>query len=675
MHQPEPWGLTEISRFGFLADAGESLLNAFPAAVYLCAADGRIVRYNDRAAEIWGRRPTLDDGRERFCGSFRIYNPDGSPLPHHETPMGFALRTGQPQRDIEVLIERPDGTRRLAVVNIEPLLGAANALEGAVNCFHDITDRRFSESAGKHTDTALRGQADRMEEAEREVRRRAVVENSLARRAAEQEALFRLTDRLHRAKADEEMFAAALEAIQQALECERASILLFDQEDVMRFVAWRGLSDTYREAVEGHSPWTPADTDAEPICIGNVATAELDEGLRAVIAGEKIGALAFIPLLAEGRVIGKFMAYYGSAHEFGSSEVDLALTIARQLGFGLARLRSDRARLEAELASRESERRLQLALEAGRMGAWEWNTESGEVSWSPSLERIHGLARGAFAGTFDDFRRDIHPDDVERVSAAVAHTLETRRGYHVDYRIVRPDGEIRWLEAFGRFVAGTAGRPALLAGVCMDVTERKHSEDHRDLLVAELSHRVKNTLATVMSIARQSFARAPSLDAARTTFEARLQALSQAHGRLAEANWSGVSLETLLSDELAPFRRAENIRLSGEPVTLSPKCALTLGLAVHELATNAAKYGALFSKDGRIRVEWSIDRSSRQLLLTWREEDGPPVVPPRQSGFGRLLLERALVSDLRGEVDMDFAAAGLICRIAVPADVNIAPVQ
>jgi two-component sensor histidine kinase len=192
------------------------------------------------------------------------------------------------------------------------------------------------------------------------------------------------------------------------------------------------------------------------------------------------------------------------------------------------------------------------------------------------------------------------------------------------------------------------------------------AEEQRDLLVAELSHRVKNTLATVVSIAQQSFSKDQSVDEARHSFSARIRALGQTHGRLAEANWSGVSFETMLLDEFAPYRRNDdsNVHISGPPVRLGPKQALTLGMAIHELTTNAAKYGALSTKSGSVNVVWQID--SKHLVISWTEAGGPLVSEPRRSGFGRLLLERALASDLRGEVRLDFAANGLRCDIVVP---------
>jgi PAS domain S-box-containing protein len=199
----------------------------------------------------------------------------------------------------------------------------------------------------------------------------------------------------------------------------------------------------------------------------------------------------------------------------------------------------------------------------------------------------------------------------------------------------------------------------------VDLTDRKRAEEQRDLLMAEVNHRVKNTLATVISIARQSFAKGRAFEVSQQSFTDRIQALAQTHTRLAEANWSGMSLDTIVRDEIAPYRGLDNIRISGPGLTLSPKLAVTLGMAFHELTTNAAKYGALSSKDGLIEIGWEFVGED-EVRLSWIESKGPAVEPPVRSGFGRLLLERALASDLSGSVELSFPEEGLRCVIAFP---------
>jgi PAS domain S-box-containing protein len=635
-----------------------SVLEAIPAAVYICAADGLIVRFNQRAAELWGRAPEVGDTDKRFCGSFRLYGLDGTLLPHARTPMATALRTGEPQRDKEVVIERPDGSRIVASVQIDTLKDGYGRLQGAINCFQDITERKRTE-------------------------------RSLARRMEEQAALFRITDSLHRAQSLTDVYDSALDAILRALPCQRASILLFDEAGVMRFVASRGLSDAYRRAVDGHSPWTPEARDPKPICIDDVSSSGLDEPLRATIAAEGIGALAFIPLVTGGKLVGKFMSYYDSSHAFTDAELDLAVAIGRQLGFGVERIRAEEARRITAAELRESEAReraraaeLWTIMEAVPAVIWiardrechtiSGNTASNEVlrlsrEDNPSLSAPEDERPTSFEVLVDG--RVLAPEELPVQRAAHGEDV---RNFEEEIRF--DDGTSRYLFGNATPLRDLEGNPCGAVAAFVDITDRKKAEEQRDLLVAELSHRVKNTLAIVISIAQQSFARNPNLEEARRSFDSRIHALAQTHNRLAEANWSGVSFEAMLRDELAPYFREDgsNVHVSGPPVEFNAKAALTLGMALHELATNAAKHGALSSKCGSIDVAWQVDRQNGQLRIRWTEVGGPPVTPPARSGFGRLLLERALASDLGGDVQLDFDEHGLKCAIGIPLDQHVA---
>jgi PAS domain S-box-containing protein len=177
--------------------------------------------------------------------------------------------------------------------------------------------------------------------------------SELATANRQRDALYKLSERLHRAGSAETIYSAALDAIETALDCERSSILLFDDDDVMQFVAWHGLSDTYRAAVTGHSPWTRYDADATPIGMADIASASLEAPLKATILGEGIQAAAFIPLVVGGRLIGKFMAYFREPHALGAEDLAVALAIARQLGFAIHRQRSI-VELAEELAATRS---------------------------------------------------------------------------------------------------------------------------------------------------------------------------------------------------------------------------------------------------------------------------------------------------------------------------------
>jgi PAS domain S-box-containing protein len=242
------------------------------------------------------------------------------------------------------------------------------------------------------------------------------------------------------------------------------------------------------------------------------------------------------------------------------------------------------------------------------------------------------------------------------------------RGERAEY-----EGEVPYQSIGKRFVHGVytpdkddRGQVIGWIASIIDVTERRRAEAQRDLLIAEVNHRVKNTLATVISIAHQSFSEDKAFEDAQSSFNSRIRALAQSHTRLADANWSGISLETIIRDETAPYRNSSNVNIVGPGVILNPKCAVSLGMAIHELTTNAAKYGALSAKNGSIQVSWESAPSDKEVRITWIERGGPMVSPPKRSGFGRRLLERALASDLNGTVKLDFRPEGLTCLIAFP---------
>jgi PAS domain S-box-containing protein len=288
----------------------------------------------------------------------------------------------------------------------------------------------------------------------------------------------------------EEMYEHALDALDDALEVSRASILLFDADGVMRFKASRGLSEDYRRAVEGHSPWIPTTPDPEPILVRDVETEPSLAAHLTVIRREGIAAMAFIPLVYGGTVIGKFMIYRDEPGVLNDQELLCARLVASEVAFAVARTR-------AEQQASRSEARLRFALDAASMGTWDWDVTAGTVRWSENLERIHGLPPGTFDGTFESYAREIHPDDRERVMAAVQKALGDGVPYEVEYRLVAPDGTVRWAEGKGNAELGEGGA-VRMTGVCMIVTRRKEAELAR-LAAAEEASRLKDEFLAVLS--------------------------------------------------------------------------------------------------------------------------------------------------------------------------------
>ena len=301
-------------------------------------------------------------------------------------------------------------------------------------------------------------------------------EAKAAIQANAQAVLYRLTDSVHRAETSDQVYEAALEAIIDGLRCDRGSILLFDRAGVMSFVASRGLSDKYCKAVTGHSPWHPGDENATPITIGDIRTAEITEELRNTIIAEGIGALGFVPLnSSEGVVIGKFMVYYDRQHEFTDAELELAVTVGRQIAFGIERKNT-------EQALRDNEERLRLATQTGKVGIWDWDIAGDRITWTDSLYAMHGIGRDDFDGTIAGYPKLIHPDDADRVQADIYAALNGERPYDIEFRIVKPDGTPVWLYTNATIV-GT-GKSRRMIGATVDITERKESELASERLAA-----------------------------------------------------------------------------------------------------------------------------------------------------------------------------------------------
>ncbi len=232
----------------------------------------------------------------------------------------------------------------------------------------------------------------------------------------------------------------------------------------------------------------------------------------------------------------------------------------------------------------------------------------------------------------------------------------------------RPDGTRVPFLPYPTPIFGTDGRLVGAVNLLYDLTETKRAEAQQKALIDELNHRVKNTLATVQSLAAQSFRDSGDASGAKQAFEQRLLALSKTHDQLTRESWEWADLKAIVSEVLAPYRN-EQIRLEGGPVRLPPKVALTLAMVLHELATNAAKYGSLSAPDGALAVSWSTEGEGvdRRLKLAWRESGGPKVVPPARKGFGSKLIERSVAQDLGGTVSFVFDPKGLryTCDVAL----------
>jgi PAS domain S-box-containing protein len=325
---------------------------------------------------------------------------------------------------------------------------------------------------------------------------------------------------------------------------------------------------------------------------------------------------------------------------------------------------SERKRMEQDL--RERDEILTLAERSAEIGVWDVDLATGMVRATPQFFRILGLEPADGLVPLEALRAVRHPEDRERVVQGFKDALASGAdSYEMEYRIIRPDGQVRWIFGRGRVVRDAGGRAKRYSGVDIDITERKRLEEHQKLLVGELSHRVKNTIAVIQSIAKQSLTDGRPLAEAREAFLRRLQALAHTHGLLTESNWQGARLSALIKDELKPYGGHAIVR--GEDLVLTPRAAVTLGLVLHELAANAAKHGALGVPEGRVEVTWAIEPGGH-FRLRWREQGGPAVLPPARRGFGTTILERAAAYELDAQASLSFAPGGLQYELTVPLD-------
>jgi PAS domain S-box-containing protein len=717
----------------------QSALDAIPTGFCVCRADGGLVRYNRRAAELWGRLPPLDDPSDQHCAFFRRYRADGEPLSFDATPVAIALRTGERVHGAELVIERPDGSHMPVLMNAAPLKDQAGGTIGAVCSFQELTERKRAEEAlraseaelhsvinrtpfmlvrctrdlryrfisnayaqmmGRHRDEiigatiaetlgargfatlhpyierVLRGEEevefeceldfpeigrrsfyiayrpehdangdvggwiasllDMTEERQGDAARRqlaSIVESSddaiiskdlngvivswnpgarrlfgyaaeevvgkpitiiipqelqdqepvilgrirrgeridhfetvrrckdgrlvdisltvspmkdergtvvgaskiardisarkhaeavLSKRADEQAALYSFTDRLYRARSLEEIYQAALDAITAALHCSRASILRCDREGVMRFAAWRGLSDRYRDAVEGHSPWAADETNPEPVCLPDTAAADLDPPIGGAVQREGIRALTFIPLMAEGRLVGKFMTYYNAPREFSREDIDLALTLARQLGFAIERTLADQARAGMEAELRAIGERLEAEVEKRTLERDRiWNVsedllavsnfEGYLLSLNPAWTRLLGWSEDELKCMHVSQLR--HPDDGPNALSGRAQLTQGAPTVRMENRFRHKDGSWRWLqwtmtESNGLiYVAGrhvTAEKEAAAAlERAQQQTAHLHKMDAIGQLTGGIAHDFNNLLMIVSGHAQR----------------------------------------------------------------------------------------------------------------------------------------------------------------------------
>jgi len=305
---------------------------------------------------------------------------------------------------------------------------------------------------------------------------------------------------------------------------------------------------------------------------------------------------------------------------------------------------------------RQSEQGRGLALAAGNMGSWDFNLITGAWFWDQGQSHIFGVDHASFVPSSENVKKGLHPEDVDKIRGLIRNLGPDNATSELEFRILRPTGEIRWCTAVAVASFDAAGIPVRFSGVTTDITERKEAETRQALLAREVDHRAKNTLAVVQAIVRM--ARRDSIEDYAKAVEGRIGALAQTHELLSQSRWEGADIRRLVQEELAPYHCENPNRVTaiGPSLVLVPEQAQLVAMAVHELATNAAKYGSLSVATGRVDISWSTVDGT--LFLNWTESGGPNVVPPARRGFGTKIIT-SLGGGRRGRTHFAWLPAGL----------------
>lgn len=385
---------------------------------------------------------------------------------------------------------------------------------------------------------------------------------------------------------------------------------------------------------------------------------------NALVSGdEHIRFYAGAPITVHGEKLGTLSVLDRAPRQEVSTQHLNELRDLAALASSLFELKDEarvRARTTAELIREEW--RHALTLEAGQVGSWVWDMTTDTVTANDIIRRMYGLDP-VKPIVSDDFFSAVIDEDLPATKAALQATFDDGVDYVTEFRVKSG----RWISSRGRVYQRNAqGEPLVMMGVNIDITDARKAAEHTRHLLRELNHRVKNTLAMTQSLARQTLKRSPNPQDFIEAFSGRLRTLSDAHTLLADRDWAGIGMVELVDSQLGPYviYGDEQLTVGGEDVELPPDHALGLGIILHELASNAARYGALSVDGGKLSVLWTVENG--EVRLKWRESGGPAVAENRESGFGSRLIQRSLDKILGSRVDLDFAPSGVQAEISFP---------
>jgi PAS domain S-box-containing protein len=584
-------------------------------------AAGRIIFYNAAAAQLWGCEPKL--GTSAFCGSWKLYWPDGRPMRHEECPMALALQTGKPVRGIEALAERPDGTRVPFIPYPTPLHDAAGNLVGAINMLVEISERKQIEAAAR----------------------------SRAR-------LFQVLDGVARVISEDlDLGRIAQAAIDIAVEASGAKLGAFlykatDEHGQVRLL--QALSPQQ----PGGEPTIPDnrvlleatlhdgqvvrsnDIRSDERCIGDAPTWHS--------LGERIEVASYLaaPVRRHGKMQGALFLGHPDPGLFTQETEDIVTGIAAHAAVAV-----DNALLY------ETERRLAAIVETSADAIASKDLSGIVTSWNRGAERLFGYAAAEMIGRpitilIPADRLGEERDILERI----------RRGQRVEHYEtvrVRKDGSLVEISLSVSPLKNARGQIVGASKIARDITERKQAEARQQLLTREIQHRTKNLFAVVLAVVSRSFAGRKSVEEAQAAVLHRLHSLAQTHVLLLDKSWQGADLAEIVRAEMGPY--TGRVTIDGPPIVLNVQAAQNFALALHELATNAAKYGALSSHAGQVHVTWSVSKPEDGPLFSfrWEERGGPPVTDPKCRGFGSTVLEQVMAEYFDFPPRIQFVPSGV----------------
>ena len=557
-------------------DFFRELVNALPAAVYTTDPSGRITYYNEAAAALWGCRPDL--GTSDWCGSWKLFWPDGRIMPHDQCPMATAVKKQQAIRGLEAVAERPDGTRVPFLPFPTPIFNASGVFVGAVNMLVDITERKRAEEA---------------------TQRLASIVNS----------------------SDDAIISKGLDGIIRSWNSAASRLFGYEAAEVI------GKPVTIL---------IPQDRQDEETFI-----------LQQIRRGERIEHYETVRRRKDGGLI------------------DVSLTVspirnAQGKIIGASKIARDITKRKREI---NAALLLASIVETSDDAIISKTLDGIIISWNKGAERIFGYMAEEIIGKSI---KVLIPREYHAEEDTILDRL--RRGERIEhYETIRQrkHGSLINVSLTVSPVADPQGKIVGASKIARDITERKRIEAQISLLAREAEHRTKNILATVQATVHLT--QSETIDGFKSAIEGRIQALANVHALFVESRWEGAHLNNLVTQELSPYCQdvEARTRIEGPDLLLEPYAAQTIAITLHELATNAAKYGALSVPDGRVHVAWSGGEKAH-LILRWTETGGPLVTSPTRKGFGTRVMERMIREQLKGKMQFDWRAEGLVCEIVLP---------